>query len=108
LESKVLVRAIVIDPIERTISETAVSDVWTEIRRRFETDKLIRVATLPAGDAVYVTEEAKDSPAKFRLGGSEGFAGRGLVLGKRGAFGLMCDAVTDARDVERLTVFDPA
>jgi hypothetical protein len=25
-----------------------------------ETDKLIRVATLPAGDGVYVTEKAKD------------------------------------------------
>ena len=102
-----MVRAILIDPDQRTVSVTAVPDVWIEIRRRLQTDKLIRVATLPAGDAVYVTEEAKDSPAKFRLGGSERFAGRVVILGRRGQFGLICDAITDADDVEVLTEFDP-
>jgi hypothetical protein len=101
-----MVRAILIDSVERTVSETAVSEVWADIRRRFETGKLIRVATLPAGDGVYVTAEAKDSPTTFRLGGSEKFAGCGLVLGKRGPFGMICDAVTDADDVELLTKFD--
>jgi hypothetical protein len=103
----ILVRAILINTVERTVSETAVSDVWADIRRYFETGQLIRVATLPAGDGVYVTVEAKDSPATFRLGGSAKFGGCGLVLGKRGQFGMIRDAITDAADVELLTVFDP-
>jgi hypothetical protein len=101
-----VVRAILINSVERTVSETAVSDIWADIRRRFETGKLIRVATLPAGDGVYVTAEAKDSPATFRLGGSAKFAGCGMVLGKRGEFGMIRDAVTDTADVELLTEFD--
>jgi hypothetical protein len=102
-----LVRAILINPVERVVCETAVPDLWTDIRRKFQLDKFIRVATLPAGDGVYVAEEAKDSPAGFRLGHSKTFAGFGLVLGKRGQFGLLCDAVTDADDVELLAEFDP-
>lgn len=103
-----MARAILIDPVERSVSETAVSERWEEIRRRFETNKLIRVATLPKGDALYLIEKAEEAVAKFRLGGSERFAGRAVVLGKRGEFGLICDAVIDADDVEALTQFDPA
>jgi hypothetical protein len=102
------VRAILIDPVERVVSETVVPDTWIDIRRRLETDKLVRVATLPAGDAVYVTEEAKESPAKFRLGHSAFFGGIGVVLGRRGKFGLFCDAVTDRDDIEVLAAFDPS
>ena len=102
-----MVRAILIDPVERVVCETAVPDLWTDMRRKFQTDKFVRVATLPAGDGVYVAEEAKDSPAGFRLGHSKTFAGRGLVLGKRGQFGLLCDAVTDSDDIAFLLEFTP-
>lgn len=103
-----MVRAILIDPVERVVSETAVPDALVEIRLRLETHKLLRVATLPRGDGVYVTEEAKESLVRFSLGHSASFGGVGVVLGKRGEFGLFCDAITDCKDVQTLADFDPS
>lgn len=99
-------RAIRINSVERTVSVTAVSDVWADIRRRFEAGKLIRVATLPAVEGVYVTAKAKDSLATFRLGSSAKFAGCGLARKTRPVWNdTRC--VTDIADVELLTEFDP-
>ncbi len=102
-----MVRAILIDPVEGVVSYAVVPDNWADIRRKFEMNKLVRVATLPKGDNVYVAEEEKDSKARFRLGGSKILAGYGLVVGKRGDFGLICDALTSADDVASLTEFNP-
>ncbi|WP_426434047.1 hypothetical protein [Bradyrhizobium genosp. P] len=100
-----MVRAIYIDPFERQVSETRVPEVWHDLRSRYEGAKLVRVAYMPSGDAVYVAEELKDVDEAFRLGGSHVFAGFGLLLGRKGRFGLVSDAVVDRRDVAKLTTF---
>jgi hypothetical protein len=100
-----MVRAIVIDPIERDVSVVKVPNVWHEVRMKYEGAKLVRVATLPCGDAIYVAEENKNLPDAFRIGCSDDFGGVGLVLGRRGAFGLLTDALSNRDDVAMLTAF---
>ncbi len=100
-------RAILIDPVKGVVSYAVVPDTWADIRRKFDMNKLIREAMLPKGDNVYVAEEALASQARFRLGGSKILAGDGLIIGKRGEFGLLCNALTSADDVGSLTEFDP-
>lgn len=100
-----MARAILIDPYELEVSATSVPDVWGDVRKKFHRAKLIRVATMPSGDAVYVAADAKDSLEGFRLGCSSRLSGRGLVVGARAQFGLLMDAVTDVEDVARLTKF---
>lgn len=103
-----MVRAILIDPGKRTVSVTKVSDRWLDIQRVYDGGKLIRVATLPKGDGVYVPEHADKAAPRFRLGGSRPFQGFGLVLGKRGRWGLFGDAVTDMAGVASLAGFNMA
>lgn len=100
-----MVRAILIDPVERTVSVMKVSERWNEIRNQCDGARLIRVATLPRGDGLYIAEDAKDS-ATFKLGGSRPYGGYGLVLGKRGEWGFICDALTDLNDVASLAGFE--
>jgi hypothetical protein len=82
-----MVRAIFIDPVERNVSVARVPDVWHDIRMKYGA-KLVRVAVMPCGDAVYVAEENKDSTEAFRLGCSAVFGGWGLLLGRKGQFGV--------------------
>jgi len=93
-----MVRAIFIDPVERNVSVARVPDVWHDIRMKYGA-KLVRVAVMPCGDAVYVAEENKDSTEAFRLGCSAVFGGWGLLLGRKGQFGLVTDV---RRDVDRV------
>jgi hypothetical protein len=99
-----MVRAIFIDPVERNVSVARVPDVWHDIRMKYGA-KLVRVAVMPCGDAVYVAEENKDSIEAFRLGCSAVFGGWGLLLGRKGQFGLVTDVLTDRDDVATLTEF---
>ena len=101
-----MVRAILIDPGKRTVSVTKVSDRWSDIQHVYDGGKLTRVATLPKGDGVYVRHHAEDAAPCFRLGGSKPFRGYGLVLGKRGQWGLFGDAVTDVASVASLAGFE--
>lgn len=103
-----MVRAILIDPDKRTVSETKISDRWSDIQRVHDGGRLTRVATLPKGDGVYVPQHAGDDAPCFRLGGSKPFQGSGLVLGRRGQWGLFCDAVTDVDAVASLAGFERA
>jgi hypothetical protein len=100
-----MVRATYIDPFDREVSETRVPDVWHDLRTRYEGAKLVRVASMPSGDAVYVAEELKDADEAFCLGGSQVFGGFGLILGRKGQFGLLNDALVDRGDVAKLTTF---
>ncbi|MET4085629.1 hypothetical protein [Bradyrhizobium sp. S3.5.5] len=100
-----MVRAIFIDPFDREVSETRVPDVWHDLRTRYDGAKLIRAAHLPSGDAVYVAEELSDACEAFRLGGSQAFGGFGLILGRKGQFGLLSDAVVGCGNVAKLTTF---
>lgn len=100
-----MVRAIYIDPFDREVSETRVPDVWHDLRSRYEGAKLVRVAYMPSGDAVYVAEELRDAREAFSVGGSKTFGGFGLILGPKGQFGLLSDAVVDCDDVAKLTRF---
>src|ERR1700744_2501299 len=75
-----MVRAIFIDPVERNVSVARVPDVWRDIRMKYGA-KLVRVAVIPCGDAVYVAEGNKDSAEAFRLGRSAVFGGWATVFG---------------------------
>jgi hypothetical protein len=94
-----MIRALLINPYEQEISETSVPEFTREISKKFG-GKLVREATLPNGDGVYVTKPEQPGRS-FRLGGSEPFTGFGIVLGRRGPFGAFrttncgLDAIAD-------------
>jgi hypothetical protein len=77
-------RAILIDPTERTLDEVDLPDLVAEIRREFGGAKPIRVATLPNSGCVHVVLTDHANEDTFSLGGSRPHRGLGLILARRG------------------------
>ncbi|MFQ3451793.1 hypothetical protein PMN64_00490 [Bradyrhizobium sp. UFLA01-814] len=97
-------RAYVIDPMDESLSEVDLPDLTSEIRRLFDGARIERVETLPAGDAIHlVVSDA--SAGTFRVGGSRDYRGVGLVLGRRGAFGLFGHVMTDLDSLSAILRF---
>lgn len=99
-------RAILIEPSDRFISETEVPEFTADIRRRFGGARLVRVATLPSGDGVYVVDSG-DAHNSFTLGGAGPFHGLGLILGKHGHLGQLKGARTDFDALASIVTFWP-
>jgi hypothetical protein len=87
-------RALLIGSSDETISEIEVPDLMPDVRRKFGGARLVRTGTLPSGDGVHVIASSGVQKA-FSLGGSEPYCGPGLVLGKRGPFGILKRAATE-------------
>jgi hypothetical protein len=95
-------RAILIDPSERTISEAEVPPFTSEIRGHLG-GKLERVATLPNGDSINVVASHCDE--SFCIGGSRNYRGVGIILGRGRANGVLKSARSDLDAIVNLTVF---
>jgi hypothetical protein len=96
-------RAIVIDPSERMISETEFPPFTREIREHLG-GAFERVATLPNGDSINVVTSQSDDEI-FCLGGSRSFCGYGIILGRRRAGGEFKPARSDLKAIIDLTIF---
>jgi hypothetical protein len=101
-------RAMLIDPTTRVVSEVDVPDFVEGIRRRFEGARLLRVGTLPGGDGVHVVATEGTKGAAFTIGGSGPHRGYGLIVGKRGRFGMIRNSTADLDGVASIVSFAPA
>jgi hypothetical protein len=79
-------------------------DFIAGIRRHFGGAKLVRVAVLPKGDRVHVVVP-NDTCDTFTLGGSGPHRGLGLVLGRRGLFGMVMNPRTDIDGLRSILSF---
>lgn len=85
------------------------ADTWADIRRKFDMNKLVRVATLPKGDHVYVAEEVTDLgfTGTFPSRQRENFGRLRLRCREARRLRTDCNALTSADDVVSLTEFNP-
>jgi hypothetical protein len=100
-------RAILIDPTERSIGEVELPDFIAEIRRKFGGARLTRIATLPTGDRVHLVVADDDNANAFPLGGSGPHRGLGLILGRRGLYGMVMNSRTDLDGLTAILSFGP-
>lgn len=100
-------RAILIEPTDRMISEANLPEFTSGIVRQIGGAELLCIGTLPSGDGVYVTP-SEDTVNFFSIGGSGPHYGVGLVIGKRGAFGVLKSAMTDFEALASIVTFRPA
>jgi hypothetical protein len=100
-------RAILIDPVEQTLDVVDLPDFVAGIRRHFRGAKLVRIATLPAGDRVHVVVSHDDPPNTFSLGGSGPHRGTGLILGPQGQYGMLKNSRTGLNSIAAIVAFGP-
>lgn len=101
-------RAILINPGDRSIGIVDLPDFTHAIRRMYGGAKLVRIATLPTGDRVHLLVDHHDNAASFTLGGSGPHHGLGLILGRRGLYGMLMNSRTDVEKVTAILKFGPA
>jgi hypothetical protein len=90
-------------PSERAITVANLPPFASDICAKFG-GRLKRVAGLPSGDALYVVDQ-EDVAHSFSLGGSQRFAGRAVVLGRRSSFGEYKDARSRLEAIAAITDF---
>ena len=98
-------RAILINPTERSIGAIELPDFVAGIRREFGGARLTRIATLPTGDRVHLVGAADDNANSFSLGGSGPHRGLGLILGRRGIYGMVMNTRTDINGLTDILSF---
>jgi hypothetical protein len=95
--------AILIDPFG-----TAISDVdrylFTDDIREIIGGPLARAAVLPCGDVLFVAAGCVSTQG-FRLSGAGPFAGYGVVIGPRGAFGEFKRARFSRASITKIVAF---
>ncbi|MCA1536721.1 hypothetical protein I6F21_29785 [Bradyrhizobium sp. NBAIM03] len=101
-------RAILINPGDRSIGVVDLPDFPHAIRRKYGGAKLVRIATLPAGDRVHLLVAHHDYAPSFSLGGSGPHHGLGLILGRRGLYGMLMNSRTDVESLAAILKFGPA
>ena len=100
-------RAIIIDPVLRTVEPYTVDRRLASLQAAV--GGLIAFATdLDTGDVLYVNDEGlfADQPKFFALAGAhQPFAGRGLLVGPE-RHGVVTDVITPIERVRKLVSFD--
>lgn len=99
-------RAILIDPSDCSVGEVNLPDFTDGIRRKFGGAKLVHVATLPTGDRVHLVATDAHCAPSFSLGGSGPHHGLGLILGRRGLYGMLGNSRSDVEAMAAMLKFN--
>jgi hypothetical protein len=98
-------RAILIDPNNRTVTAVEMPDLAVDLAEALGGPIKLMLG-MPGGANVCASDGAPDA-SSFSMGGSEAIKGRGLVVGRRGRFGIFESTRAHVDSVASITRFSP-